>query len=101
MACSEKSNASYKAIDSALELVKETGNLAVPLDLRNAPTELLKELGHGKNYQYAHSHENNFTKMEFLPNEIKGYRIFEPGDNSKELQLRKFLKANWKEKYGY
>ena len=101
LACSEKSNASYEAINSAQELVKETGDLGVPLDLRNAPTELLKELGHGKNYQYAHSQENNFTKMEFLPNEIKGYRIFEPGDNSKELQLRKFLKGNWKEKYGY
>jgi putative ATPase len=101
LACSEKSNASYEAINSAQELVKETGNLGVPLDLRNAPNELLKELGHGKNYQYAHSHENNFTKMEFLPNEIKGHRIFEPGDNSKELQLRKFLKGNWKDKYGY
>ena len=101
LACSEKSNASYEAINSAQELVKETGNLGVPLDLRNAPTELLKELGHGKNYQYAHSHENNFTKMEFLPNEIKGHRIFEPGDNSKELQFRKFLKGNWKDKYGY
>lgn len=101
LACSEKSNASYEAINSAQELVKETGNLGVPLDLRNAPNELLKELGHGNNYQYAHSHENNFTKMEFLPNEIKGHRIFEPGDNSKELQLRKFLKGNWKDKYGY
>ena len=101
LACSEKSNASYEAINNAQQLVKETGNLGVPLDLRNAPTELLKELGHGKNYQYAHSHENNFTKMEFLPNEIKGHRIFEPGDNSKELQFRKFLKGNWKDKYGY
>ena len=101
LACSEKSNASYDAINSAQELVKETGNLGVPLDLRNAPTELLKELDHGKNYQYAHNQENDFTKMEFLPNEIKGHRIFEPGDNSKELQLRKFLKGNWKDKYGY
>mgnify|MGYP001168026752 FL=1 len=101
LACSEKSNASYEAINNAQQLVKETGNLGVPLDLRNAPTELLKELGHGKNYQYAHSHENNFTKMEFLPNEIKGHRMFEPGDNSKELQFRKFLKGNWKDKYGY
>ena len=101
LACSEKSNASYEAISNAQQLVKETGNLGVPLDLRNASTELLKELGHGKNYQYAHSFENNFTKVEFLPNEIKGRRIFEPGDNSKELQLRKFLKDKWGDKYGY
>tara|TARA_B100000941_G_C28417634_1_gene506993 strand:+ start:1 stop:978 length:978 start_codon:yes stop_codon:yes gene_type:complete len=101
LACSEKSNASYEAINNAQKLVKETGNLGVPLDLRNAPTELLKELGHGKNYQYAHSFENNFTKMEFLPNEIIGHRIFEPGDNLKELKLRKFLKSKWKDKYGY
>ena len=101
LACSEKSNASYEAIDKAEQLVKKTGNLSVPLQLRNAPTKLTKELGHGKNYLYAHSHENNFVEMEFLPDEIKGQRFFKPGNNSKELQLRKFLKSKWKDKYGY
>ena len=101
LACSEKSNASYEAIDKAEQIVKKTGNLSVPLQLRNAPTKLTKELGHGKNYLYAHSYENNFVDMEFLPNEIKGQRIFKPGNNSKELQLRKFLKSKWKDKYGY
>ena len=101
LACSEKSNASYEAIDKAEQIVKKTGNLSVPLQLRNAPTKLTKELGHGKNYLYAHSHENNFVDMEFLPNEIKGQRIFKPGNNSKELQLRKFLKGKWKDKYRY
>ena len=101
LACSEKSNASYDAIDKAQQIVKKTGNLSVPLQLRNAPTKLTKELGHGKNYLYAHSHENNFVEMEFLPNEIRGQRIFKPGNNSKELQLRKFLKGKWKDKYGY
>jgi putative ATPase len=101
LACSEKSNASYDAIDEAQQIVKKTGNLSVPLQLRNAPTKLTKELGHGKNYLYAHSHENNFVEMEFLPNEIQGQRIFKPGNNSKELQLRKFLKGKWKDKYGY
>ena len=101
LACSEKSNASYEAIDKAEQIVKKTGNLGVPLQLRNAPTKLTKELGHGKNYLYAHSHENNFVEMEFLPDEIKGQRFFKPGNNSKELQLRKFLKSKWKDKYGY
>ena len=101
LACSEKSNASYEAIDKAEQIVKKTGNLSVPLQLRNAPTKLTKELGHGKNYLYAHSHENNFVDMEFLPSEIRGQRIFKPGNNSKELQLRKFLKGKWKDKYRY
>lgn len=101
LACSEKSNASYEAIDKAQQIVKKTGNLSVPLQLRNAPTKLTKELGHGKNYLYAHSHENNFVEMEFLPDEIIGQRFFKPGNNLKELQLRKFLKSKWKDKYGY
>ena len=101
LACSEKSNASYEAIDKAEQMVKKTGNLSVPLQLRNAPTKLTKELGHGKNYLYAHSHENNFVEMEFLPDKIKGQRFFKPGNNLKELQLRKFLKSKWKDKYGY
>tara|TARA_B100001057_G_C22789914_1_gene927181 strand:- start:192 stop:1466 length:1275 start_codon:yes stop_codon:yes gene_type:complete len=101
LACSEKSNASYEAIDKAEQMVKKTGNLSVPLQLRNAPTKLTKELGHGKNYLYAHSNENNFVEMEFLPDEIKGQRFFKPGNNLEELQLRKFLKSKWKDKYGY
>ena len=101
LACSEKSNASYEAIDKAEQIVKKTGNLSVPLQLRNAPTKLTKELGHGKNYLYAHSHENNFVEMEFLPDEIIGQSFFKPGNNLKELQLRKFLKSKWKDKYGY
>mgnify|MGYP001392846783 FL=1 len=101
LACSEKSNAAYEAINKAQSKVKETGDLSVPLQLRNAPTELMKELGHGMDYQYAHSHENNFAEMEFLPEELKGQRFYEPGKNAKELQLRKFLKTRWKDKYGY
>ena len=101
LASSEKSNASYTAINKAQLKVKETGDLGVPLPLRNAPTQLLKELDHGKDYQYAHDHKNNFIPMEFLPEGIEGYRFYEPGDNSKENQIRKFLKSRWKDKYGY
>jgi putative ATPase len=101
LASSEKSNASYTAINKAQQMVKETGDLGVPLPLRNAPTQLMKELNHGKNYQYAHDHENNFSEMEFLPNEIEGFRFYEPGENTKENQIRKFLKLRWKDKYGY
>ena len=101
LASSEKSNASYTAINKAQLKVKETGDLGVPLPLRNAPTQLLKELDHGKDYQYAHDHKNNFIPMEFLPEGIERYRFYEPGDNSKENQIRKFLKSRWKDKYGY
>ncbi|MDG1968439.1 MAG: replication-associated recombination protein A [Flavobacteriaceae bacterium] len=101
LASSEKSNASYTAINKAQLKVKETGDLGVPLPLRNAPTQLLKELDHGKDYQYAHDHKNNFIPMEFLPEGIEGYRFYEPGENSKENQIRKFLKSRWKDKYGY
>ncbi len=101
LASSEKSNASYTAINKAQLKVKETGDLGVPLPLRNAPTQLLKELDHGKDYQYAHDHKNNFIPMEFLPEVIEGYRFYEPGENSKENQIRKFLKSRWKDKYGY
>jgi putative ATPase len=88
LASSEKSNASYTAINKAQLKVKETGDLGVPLPLRNAPTQLLKELDHGKDYQYAHDHKNNFIPMEFLPEGIEGYRFYEPGENSKENQIR-------------
>lgn len=101
LASSEKSNASYTAINKAQLKVKETGDLGVPLPLRNASTQLLKELDHGKDYQYAHDHKNNFIPMEFLPEGIEGYRFYEPGENSKENQIRKFLKSRWKDKYGY
>ncbi|MEK9603841.1 MAG: replication-associated recombination protein A [Flavobacteriaceae bacterium] len=101
LASSEKSNASYSAINKAQQKVKETGDLSVPLPLRNAPTQLMKELDHGKDYQYAHDHENNFVEMEFLPKELEGFRFYEPGENAKENQIRKFLKLRWKDKYGY
>ena len=101
LASSEKSNASYTAINKAQQTVKETGDLGVPLPLRNAPTQLMKELDHGKDYQYAHDHQNNFVNMEFLPKELEGFRFYEPGENAKENQLRKFLKSRWKDKYGY
>ena len=92
LAGSEKSNASYTAINKAQQKVKETGDLGVPLTLRNAPTQLMKELDHGKNYQYAHDHENHFVDMEFLPKDLEGFRFYEPGENTKESQIRKFLK---------
>ena len=101
LASSDKSNASYTAIKKAQQTVKETGDLGVPLPLRNAPTQLMKELDHGKDYQYAHDHQNNFVNMEFLPKEFEGFRFYEPGENAKENQLRKFLKSRWKDKYGY
>ena len=101
LAGSEKSNASYTAINKAQQKVKETGDLGVPLPLRNAPTQLMKELDHGKDYQYAHDHENHFVDMEFLPKDLEGFRFYEPGENTKESQIRKFLKLRWKDKYGY
>ena len=101
LASSEKSNASYIAINKAQQKVKETGNLGVPLSLRNAPTELMKQFDHGKGYQYAHDHENHFINMEFLPKGLEGFRFYEPAENTKENQMRKFLKSRWKDKYGY
>lgn len=101
LAGSEKSNSSYIAIKKAQQIVKETGGLGIPLPLRNAPTQLMKELDHGKEYLYAHDHENNFINMEFLPEDLAGSRYYEPGKNSKENQIRKFLKLRWKDKYGY
>ncbi|NIK91221.1 replication-associated recombination protein A [Mangrovimonas sp. CR14] len=101
LACSPKSNAAYEAINSAQQLVKQTGDLSVPLHIRNAPTKLMKELGYGDNYKYAHSYENNFAEQEFLPDDIKGTKLYEPGSNSRENALRDFLKSRWKNKYGY
>tara|TARA_R110001583_G_scaffold87485_2_gene228152 strand:- start:7747 stop:9021 length:1275 start_codon:yes stop_codon:yes gene_type:complete len=101
LATSPKSNASYEAIGNAQALVRETGDLSIPLHLRNAPTKLMKELDYGKNYKYAHSYENNFIEQEFLPDEIKGTKLFNPGNNARENNLREFLKNRWKNKYGY
>ncbi|MEX1384146.1 replication-associated recombination protein A, partial [Lutibacter sp.] len=101
LASSPKSNASYEAIGKAQALVKETGDLSVPLHLRNAPTKLMKELDYGKEYKYAHNYENNFAAQEFLPDEIKNTKLFEPGKNPRENNLREFLKTRWKTKYNY
>ena len=101
LATSPKSNASYIAINQAQSLVKQTGNLSVPLPLRNAPTKLMKDLGYGDNYQYAHNYENNFAEAEFLPEEIKNTMIYNPGNNQREQTQREFLKKRWKNKYDY
>ncbi len=101
LASSPKSNASYVAIDKALEWVDKTGDLPVPLQLRNAPTKLMKQLDYGKNYAYAHQYENNFVEQEFLPDAIAGQVFYEPGNNAAEEKIRAYLKQCWKEKYGY
>ncbi|PWH84553.1 AAA family ATPase [Algibacter marinivivus] len=101
LACSPKSNAAYMAIGKAQQLVKQTGDLSVPLAIRNAPTKLMKELGYGDNYKYAHNYENNFAKEEFLPEEIKNETFYEPGNNTRENAQREFLKQRWKDKYNY
>ena len=101
LATSPKSNASYMAIEEALSAVKEDGDLPVPLHLRNAPTRLMKQLNYGRDYQYAHDYEDNFTDLEYLPEKISGTTFYNPGDNSREKELRDFLKRRWKEKYGY
>ena len=101
LATSPKSNASYMAIGEAQALVKQTGDLQVPLHLRNAPTKLMKELGYGDEYQYSHSYANNFSEQEYLPDVIKGTKLYEPGSNSRENGTRDFLKNRWKDKYGY
>ncbi len=101
LATSAKSNASYMAINTAQQLVKQTGDLSVPLHIRNAPTKLMKELGYGEDYKYAHNHTNNFIEQEFLPEEIKETKIYEPGHNQRENTLRDFLKSRWKDKYDY
>lgn len=99
LACSPKSNSTYKAIDVALAVVKQTGNLPVPLHLRNAPTKLMKNLDYGKDYQYAHSYEGNFVDQEFLPEEISGTKFYEPGNNSTEKKIREEMEKKWKGRY--
>ncbi|MEM9858503.1 MAG: replication-associated recombination protein A [Bacteroidota bacterium] len=101
LACSPKSNASYLAINKAQRVVQETGDLQVPMALRNSPTRLMKDSGYGKGYQYAHDHANNFAHMEFLPEEIKETKLYDPGSNAREEEMRKRLRALWKEKYNY
>lgn len=101
LANSPKSNSTYLAINEAQSLVQQTGNLAVPLHLRNAPTKLMKDIGYGKDYKYAHQHKGNFVELEFLPEEIKGTTLFEPGNNKREIEEKKILNQRWKGKYGY
>ena len=101
LANSPKSNTSYEAIGKAQQLVQKTGDLSVPLHLRNAPTKLMKDLNYGKDYKYAHNHENNFIDQEFLPEEISNSKLYEPGNNVRENSFREFLKKRWKKKYNY
>jgi putative ATPase len=101
LASSPKSNASYMAINEAQRLVQQTGDLQVPMAVRNAPTKLMKNEGYGKGYKYAHDYPGNFAEMEFLPDELRGKKLYDPGKNAREEELRKFLRNRWKEKYGY
>ncbi len=101
LATSPKSNSAYLAIGDAQQLVKKTGDLPVPLHLRNAPTSLMKDIGYGKDYKYAHQYEGNFAEQEFLPEKITGTKIFEPGNNTREKEMKKYLKDRWKDKYNY
>lgn len=101
LATSPKSNSSYEAINKAQSMVKKTGDLPVPLSIRNAPTKLMKDLGYGEEYKYAHSYEGNFAAVEFLPEAITNTTFFNPGNNQRELAQREFLKKRWKNKYGY
>ena len=101
LACSPKSNAAYLAINKSLQTVKETGNLTIPLHLRNAPTQLTKELDYGKGYLYAHDYPNNFVQQAYLPQEIEGTVFYQPGGNPKEEQFKRFLNDRWGDQYSY
>jgi len=101
LANSSKSNASYQAIKDAQQLVRQTGDLSVPLHLRNAPTKLMKDLDYGKDYKNAHNYKDNFAEQEFLPDEIKNTKFYNPGNNARENNFREFLKKRWNEKYRY
>ncbi len=101
LASSAKSNSATVAIGEAMSAIKQHGDLSVPLHIRNAPTRLMKNLGYGKNYEYSHSYENNFSPQEYLPKEIAGTKFYDPGKNAREEELRKFLKSLWKDKYKY
>ncbi|HRN79241.1 MAG TPA: replication-associated recombination protein A [Ferruginibacter sp.] len=101
LATSVKSNASYMAIEKALETVQQKGDLPVPLHLRNAPTSLMKKMDYGKDYKYAHQYEHNFVLQEFLPDALSETRFYDPQKNAREEEVRKFLKERWKNRYGY
>lgn len=101
LACSVKSNTSYEAINAAQQLVKDTGDLSVPMAIRNAPTGLMKELGYGQDYKYAHKYEHNFVTTEFMPNEIVNTKLYEPGNNTREIVHKDLLKKRWGNKYDY
>lgn len=101
LASSAKSNSATIAIGSAMEAVRQHGDLSVPLHIRNAPTKLMKNMDYGKGYQYSHSYDGNFSEQEYLPKEISGKKFYDPGKNAREEELRKFLKSLWKDKYGY
>jgi putative ATPase len=101
LASSVKSNAAYMAINNAQALVKQTGDLSVPLHIRNAPTKLMKDIGYGKSYQYAHDFPGNFAEQEFMPEQISGVTLYDPGNNASEQRIREYLRQCWKEKYGY
>ena len=99
LATSAKSNSAYLAIDEALALVRETGNLPVPLHLRNAPTKLMKELGYGQNYKYAHNYDNHFVKQQFLPDEVKDKRIWQPQPNAAEQKHAEWMRQLWGDRF--
>lgn len=101
LASSPKSNASYKAIGKAQQVVKQTGDLPVPIHLRNAPTKLMKELGYGKDYLYAHDYDQNFAFQDYLPDDLQGEVFYEPGNNPREQALREYLKKLWGNRYHY
>jgi putative ATPase len=101
LAASPKSNAAYLAIETALAEVRNSGDLPVPLHIRNAPTRLMKDMGYGKGYQYSHDYEKNFASQEFLPDKLSGKKFYDPGKNAREEEMRKFLRERWKDKYGY
>ena len=99
LATSPKSNSAYEGINSALELVRQTGNLPVPLHLRNAPTKLMKQLGYGKDYKYAHAYQGNFVQQQFLPDEVKGSRIWHPQNNAQEAKIKERMQSLWGERF--
>ena len=101
LATSAKSNSATTAIGAAMSLVKETGDLPVPLHLRNAPTKLMKNIGYGKDYKYAHGYEGNFVDLDFLPDAIKGTKLYEPGNNPREAESKEKLKKLWGDRYKY
>jgi putative ATPase len=101
LACSPKSNAAVTAIGAAMAAARKYGDQPVPLHIRNAPTRLMKDMGYGKDYQYSHSYENNFSAQEYLPEALSGSKFYEPGHNAREDELRRYLKQLWKDKYSY